>query len=236
MHVTPLGDSTLVLTLGDRIDEATLAKVQATWRALEAAKLPAVRELVPAYTTITVFYDPVLVADAGAPVDDLAGWLGQKVLAAARKASGTGRLPKGRTMEIPICYDREYAPDLAEVAERTGMTPAEVIRLHQAADYLVYLVGFAPGFPYLGGLSPKLALPRRDVPRKRVPAGTVAITGAQCGIYPIETPAGWNLIGRTPLKLFRPTENPPVLLQVGDRVKFRAIKADEFERLLKEGA
>ncbi|HYC70532.1 MAG TPA: 5-oxoprolinase subunit PxpB [Opitutaceae bacterium] len=229
MQVTPLGDSTLVLTLGDSIDEDTLTRVQSACAALEAAALPAVTELVPAYTTVTLFYDPAAAAAAGAPARDIAGWLGVRVLQAAERAVSRPPALPGRVIEIPICYEREYAPDLAEVAERTGLAAAEIVRLHLAAEYLVYLVGFAPGFPYMGGLPAQLAIPRRPVPRKRVPPGSVGIIGAQCGIYPIETPAGWNLIGRTPRPLFRPAHEPPVLLQAGDRVRFRRISAAEFE-------
>jgi inhibitor of KinA len=230
MPVTPLGDSSLIVTLGAAIDEATHARVQAAWRALEAAKLPGVTEFVPAYTTVTVFYDPLAVVQAGAPPADIAGWLGGRVQAALDKPAPATTVPIGRTVEIPICYDREFAPDLVEVAERTGMTVKEVIALHLGAEYLVYLVGFAPGFPYMGGLPERLALPRREEPRKRVAPGSVGITGGQCGIYPIETPAGWNLIGRTPARMFQPEREPPVRLQAGDRVRFRQISGAEFEQ------
>lgn len=235
MQVTPLGDSTLILALGDKIDEPTLARVQAVCRTLETAGLPAITELVPAYTTVTVFYDPAAAVAAGAPMEDIAGWLAARVQAAALKGATAGPLRAGNTIEIPVCYEREFAPDLAEVAEKTGLAAKDVIQLHTGAEYLVYLVGFAPGFPYLGGLPAALSLPRRAVPRKRVTPGSVGIIGTQCGIYPIETPAGWNLIGRTPLRLFRPECDPPVLLQVGDRVRFRPITAEEFAQA-KEGA
>lgn len=228
MHVTPLGDTSLILTVGEGIDEPTLARVQAACRALETAALPGVTELVPAYTTVTVFYDPVAVMAAGAPETEIADWLAARVGAVARSAGSSGRAPRGRLVEIPVCYERDCAPDLAEVAERTGLTTKEVIQLHLAGEYLVYLVGFAPGFPYMGGLDERLATPRRAEPRRRVLPGSVAITGTQCGIYPIETPAGWNLIGRTPRRLFRPENDPPVLLQAGDRVKFRQINGAEF--------
>lgn len=228
MQVTPLGDSTLILTLGDSIDEQTLARVQAASAALEAAGLPAVTELVPAYTTVTVFYDPVAAVAAGAPSRDIAGWLGVRVLQAAEKAAARPPRRQARTVEIPICYEREHAPDLAEVAERTGLSTKEVVKLHLEAEYLVFLVGFAPGFPYMGGLPAALSLPRRPEPRKRVAPGSVGIIGTQCGIYPLETPAGWNLIGRSPRRLFRPECEPPVLLQAGDRVRFHQISAAEF--------
>jgi len=234
MQVTPLGDSSLIVTVGETIDEATLGRVQAAWQALQAANLPGVTELVPAYTTVTVFYDPAAVVSAGAPAAGIPEWLIERVELAAAKPSPAGKARAGRAHEIPVCYDRAFAPDLAEVAERAGLTVKEVIALHLAPEYLVYLVGFAPGFPYMGGLPERLALPRREAPRKRVAPGSVGITGAQCGIYPIETPAGWNLIGRTPVRLFRPEQEPPVLLQAGDRVRFKRITGAEFEHWKEE--
>ncbi len=234
MPVTPLGDSSLILTVGDAIDEPTLGRVQAAWRALEAAKLPGVTELVPAYTTVTVFYDPIAAVSAGAPAREITGWMKARVEEAVKKAAPATKARAGRAIEIPICYDREFAPDLAEIAERTGLAVKEIITMHLAAEYLVYLVGFAPGFPYMGGLPERLALPRREVPRKRVAPGSVGITGTQCGIYPLEMPAGWNLIGRTPARLFRPEQEPPVLLQAGDRVRFRQITGAEFEQWKEE--
>jgi inhibitor of KinA len=140
-----------------------------------------------------------------------------------------GAVKRGRLVEIPICYEADFAPDLALVAQARGLAPEEIIRLHQATDFLVYMLGFAPGFPYLGGLPEKLAVPRRASPRPQVAPGSVGIIGTQCCIYPIETPGGWNLIGRTPLRLFRPELDPPVLLQPGDRVRFVAITRARFE-------
>jgi inhibitor of KinA len=228
MHVTPLGDTSLILTVGESIDERTLARVQAACRALEKAALPGVTELVPAYTTVTVFYDPVAVVGAGAPETEVADWLAVRIGSAARSAGSGARALSGRVVEMPVCYERDCAPDLAEVAERAGLTPKEVIQRHLAGEYLVYLVGFAPGFPYMGGLDERLVMPRRPVPRRRVAPGSVGITGTQCGIYPIETPAGWNIIGRTPRRLFLPEQDPPVLLQAGDRVRFRQVNGAEF--------
>ena len=137
---------------------------------------------------------------------------------------------KGRTVEIPVCYDPEFGPDLGLVAKQAKLTPEEVIKRHGKPEYLVYLVGFAPGFPYLGGLPKELHTPRHAKPRMVVPPGSVGIGGQQTGIYPLATPGGWNLIGRTPVRLFRPEENPPVLLRAGDQVKFRAISREEFAK------
>jgi inhibitor of KinA len=134
-------------------------------------------------------------------------------------------------VEIPVCYDPEFALDVDDVARRASISPSEVIRLHSSAEYRVACIGFVPGFPFLAGLPKKLATPRRDVPRKQIPPGSVGIGGAQTGIYPLRSPGGWNLIGRTPLRLFDSRKNPPVLLRAGDRVHFRMITRDEFESL-----
>jgi inhibitor of KinA len=134
-------------------------------------------------------------------------------------------------VEIPVCYDPEYALDIDDVARRANISPGEVVRLHSSAEYRVACIGFVPGFPFLTGLPKELATPRRDMPRKEIPPGSVGIGGAQTGIYPLRSPGGWNLIGRTPLRLFDPGKNPPTLLQAGDRVRFRAVTRDEFESL-----
>ena len=222
MRITPLGDTALMLEVGDVIDEPTHRRVQAAWRALAAEPLPGVSELVPAYTTVTVFYDPWRAVQAGAPETGVADWLMERVRVRLKNPPKTEKT-KERLMEVPVCYGGEAGPDLARVAALAKLTPEEVIKRHSKAEYLVHLIGFAPGFPYLGGLPKELATPRHAKPRMIVPAGSVGIGGNQTGIYPTATPGGWNLIGRTPLRLFRPA---------GDRVKFHAITASEFTALL----
>jgi inhibitor of KinA len=230
MLITPLGDMALQIELGETIDEPTHRRVQTAWRALAAAPLPGVTEIVPAYTTVTVFYDPQLAVEAGAPVNNLFDWLTVQVQDRLKNPPKSDKV-KSRTVEVPVCYDAEFAPDLGLVAKQAKLSPEEVVKRHGKPEYLVYLVGFAPGFPYLGGLPKELETPRHAKPRMIVPPGSVGIGGAQTGIYPFATPGGWNLIGRTPEKIFRPTENPPVLLRAGDRVKFKAITAEEFAKL-----
>ena len=230
MQITPLGDQALMVELGDSINESTHRRVQAAWRALSAEKLPGVSEAVPAYTSVTLFYDPWQVVQAGAPETEIISWLTAKVrerLKDPPKAAKT----KPRTVEIPVCYGGAFGPDLARVAAQAKLTPEEVIKRHSKATYLVYLIGFAPGFPYLGGLPKELATPRHAKPRMEVPAGSVGIAGEQTGIYPQVTPGGWNLVGATPQRLFRPDANPPVLLQAGDEVKFKPVTAEEFAKL-----
>ena len=224
-----LGDMALLVEIGDTIDESTHRRVQTAWRSLAAAPLPGVIELVPAYTSVTVFYDPLLAVRAGAPQDKIVEWLTTQLHERIKNPPKMEKF-KGRTVEIPVCYDPEFGPDLGWVAKQAKLTPEEVIKRHGKPEYLVYLVGFAPGFPYLGGLPKELHTPRHAKPRMVVPPGSVGIGGQQTGIYPLATPGGWNLIGRTPVRLFRPEENPPVLLRAGDQVKFRAISREEFAK------
>lgn len=220
----------LRMQFGEAIDESTHARVQAACAAIEAAAVPGVCELVPAFTTITVHYDPVAVVAAGAPAADIAGWLTKHMEQIVAKA-GKARPPRRPVVEIAVCYGAAFGPDLARVASRAKLSPEDVVRRHAAAEYWVAMVGFAPGFPYLVGLPAELATPRLAKPRTAVPAGSVGIAGAQTGIYPLATPGGWNLIGRTALKLFDPSAAQPARLQVGDRVKFRAVSAEQFARM-----
>ena len=140
-----------------------------------------------------------------------------------------------RPVEIPVCYDPEFALDLDRVAEHTKLSEAEIVDLHSSREYRVACIGFVPGFTFLAGLPKNLATPRRDVPRKEIPAGSVGIGGPQTGIYPLRSPGGWNLIGRTPLRFFEPTKNPPTLLCPGDRVRFRPISREEFAAIARLG-
>jgi inhibitor of KinA len=234
MEITPLGDSALLVRVAEDFDDApenALRKVLAAKRHLEAAQIPGVIEIAPAYTTVALFYDPVRAIDAGAPVENVFGWVEQRIRKALPETEEIHAVRvSGSFVEIPVCYETEFAIDLEEVAQRAGLSWKEVVDLHCGADYRVHCLGFTPGFPFLGGLPPKLATPRRDVPRKEIVAGSVAIGGKQTGIYPIKSPGGWNVIGRTPLQLFDPQKDPPALLRAGDRVRFRSITRQEFER------
>jgi inhibitor of KinA len=232
MEITPLGDSALIVRVRERFDDApekTLAAVLEVVRRLEAAQIPGVIEVAPAYTTVAVFFDPVRVIEHGVEPDSLFEWLGGQIrevvaMKGARKKSVSSRL-----IEIPVCYDIEFGLDLDEVAHHCRLSAAEIITRHSAVDYRVNCLGFTPGFPFLSGLPLELATPRRAVPRKKIPAGSVAIGGGQTGIYPSQSPGGWNVIGRTPRRLFTIEEDPPALLRAGDHVRFRAITRSEFE-------
>jgi inhibitor of KinA len=235
MKISPLGDSALVVRVRERFDDApeqTLDRVLRAFLQLQSAAIPEVIELAPAYTSVAVFFDPITVAKATETSTDLFDWLATRIRAAlAGAAAGRITRPRSKTVEIPVCYDPEFALDIDDVARRANISPSEVIRLHSAAEYRVACIGFVPGFPFLAGLPKKLATPRREVPRKEIPPGSVGIGGAQTGIYPLRSPGGWNLIGRTPLRLFGPEKNPPALLRAGERVRFRKITGDEFESL-----
>jgi len=230
MKLAALGDSAVLVTLGETLDVATVGNAQSLAAALEADPLPGFLECVAANASVTVYYDPVRVVrgSGAASFERLCGWIQDKGSAAARHV----REVVERRVVIPVCYGGEGGPDLAAVAAAHGLTADAVVALHSGAEYFVSAVGFMPGFPYLGGLPDALRTPRRPTPRTRVPAGSVAIGGAQTGIYPFESPGGWNLIGRTPLRLFKPEGRPPTLLQAGDRVRFRPITPEEFKSAL----
>jgi inhibitor of KinA len=237
MEITPLGDCAVLVRLVENFEadpEHALERVLTAQQTLAAANIPGVVELAPAYTTVALFYDPIRAIEAGAPVEDVSSWLEQRVrevISSAKRV--TARSNPADTVEIPVCYASEFAFDLDEVARRAGLDVDEVIDLHSGTEYRVHCVGFTPGFPFLGGLPPRLATPRRETPRTEIPAGSVGIGGKQTGIYPVKSPGGWNIIGRTPLRLFDSQTNPPVLLRAGDRVRFRPISREEFDRLTK---
>ena len=237
MEIVPLGDSALVVRVREQFEDApeeTLDEVLRTFYQLRSAAIPGVIELAPAYTSVAVFFDPIALAKASGTPDALFDWLAERVREIVTAGAHRGRRVKStRTLahpvEIPVCYDPEFALDIDRVAEHAQISVSEVVDLHSGSEYRVACIGFVPGFPFLAGLPKNLATPRRDVPRKEIPAGSVGIGGAQTGIYPLRSPGGWKLIGRTPLKLFDPTKDPPTLLCPGDRVRFRAITREQFE-------
>jgi inhibitor of KinA len=235
MEIIPLGDSALIVRVRDRFEDApeeTLDRVLRAFQQLQGAKIPGVIEFAPAYTSVAVFFDPLAVAKA-TQTSKAFDWFAERITGAVAAGADRGRRRTTersgvRSLEIPICYDQEFALDIDDVARRANTSPGEVIHLHSSTEYRVACIGFVPGFPFLTGLPKKLATPRRDAPRKEIPPGSVGIGGAQTGIYPLRSPGGWNLIGRTPLRLFDPERNPPTFLQAGDRVRFRTINRDEF--------
>jgi inhibitor of KinA len=195
--------------------------VLSTAHKLENAGLPGVVEVAPAFASVAVFLEsPERLEEA----EEASRIVLRHRRRLARKED------RRRLIEVPVCYERDFAPDLEAVAQNSGCTPDDVVRRHAGARYHVRCLGFTPGFPYLSGLPAKLATPRRPTPRLFVPAGSVGIGGAQTGIYPFRSPGGWNIIGRTPLRLFDATREPAVLLRPGDKVRFVRIEREEFER------
>jgi inhibitor of KinA len=233
MRITPLGDSALIIHVRDGFEDAsreTLGAVLKMRRVLENARFPGVTEIAPAYTTIALFFEPARVVAAGAKAEEMFDWLANKIRKVISDADKVrDEEIEARLIEIPVCYEHEFAFDLGLVAQHAGRTAQEVVDLHSAAEYRVSCLGFTPGFPFLTGLPNELGTPRRKIPRKEIPAGSVAIGGMQTGIYPVKSPGGWNVIGRTALRLFDPTKSPPAFLRAGDRVRFRSITREEFE-------
>jgi 5-oxoprolinase (ATP-hydrolysing) subunit B len=205
----PLADSALTIALGDRADAETSARVRAVAAGVRAAGLAPVRDVAFGYAAVTVWYDALHTDYAAMEA------LLQPIVAAAAVAEPGFAV--GREHVIPVRYD---GPDLEDVARRTGLAVADVIARHSARTYTVYFLGFVPGWAYLGELDPRLVVPRRTEPRARVPAGSVAIAGAQTGVYPYTIPGGWHLIGRTSVGLFDPMRDPPAVFAAGDRVRF----------------
>ncbi|MGY3088154.1 inhibitor of KinA [Hymenobacter sp. UYAg731] len=227
VRLYPLGDAAVVLEFGGGISAATHRAIAGFSARLARQPFVGLREVVPAFTTLTVYYDPWLVSENGRhaePYERVAAQL-QALLASMGEAAAAAETT---VVEIPVCYGGAFGPDLEFVAQHTGLAVAEVIARHTAPEYLVHMIGFAPGFPYLGGLDARLATPRRPQPRPLVPAGAVGIAGPQTGIYSLPTPGGWQLIGRTPLALFNPEWATPSRLRAGQRLRFAAISEEEF--------
>ncbi len=220
--IRPTGDSALLISFGEAIDEKINGRVHSIAREIEKAGFEWLVETVPAYSSLLVIYDPLKASYTEVEASI-------KPLLNARREAFEGRL-----IEIPVVYGSSYGPDIGFVAEHNGLTVDEVIEIHSRPVYRVYFLGFLPGFAYLGGMDERIATPRLEGPRLKVPAGSVGIAGKQTGIYPIESPGGWRLIGRTPLRLFNPSKEPPTLLQPGDMVKFVPIDEDEFREIYQE--
>jgi KipI family sensor histidine kinase inhibitor len=211
----PLGDQALLLRWSEVADVEVNRRVHDVAAKLRGARLPWLIDCVPAYASLAVFFDAAVIGGD----DPLAVVRGQ-VEAVAGSIDATLPVPASRCVEIPVVYGGEHGPDLDDVAASLGLTAAQVIARHAQVEYLVAMLGFSPGFPYLLGLDPQLAVPRLATPRTRVPAGSVGIGGAQTGVYPNDGPGGWRLIGRTPLALFDAQREPASLLLPGDRVRF----------------
>lgn len=215
--IETLGEDALLLRFGDAIAAGTNARVHALARRIERVRPPWLRDLVPGYASLALFVDGDAFAVDVDPLAVAERWLQEQTV------SADGIDPaSGRVVEIPVRYGGDDGPDLQALADHAGLTSRAVIERHCAVEYRVAMLGFAPGFPYLLGLDPELAMPRMETPRTHVAAGSVGIGGRQTGVYPHAGPGGWRILGRTPLLLFEPTREPPALLAPGDRVRFIA--------------
>lgn len=221
---SPSGDKALVMEFGNAIDPSINAKIRNVLNAIKKADLTSIEEIIPTYRSLLIIYNPLLkrYKEMVEELKKLEGSIGEE-------ASGIVKI-----FEIPTTYGGEYGPDIEFVAQHNNLTIEEVIDIHTSTNYLIYMLGFTPGFTYLGGLDKRIETPRLENPRTKIPAGSTGIAGKQTGIYPIESPGGWQLIGRTPVKLYDPFNDPPVILSAGDYVRFVRIDEEEFLKIKNE--
>ena len=220
IHILPAGDRAMVADFGNVISEEVNQKVNLLQQKLAEKELPGVLELVPAFRSLLIEYDPAML-----PMQKLRDILQHIPLEEQLQNTVAKHIWK-----IPCCYGGKYGEDLQNMAELTGLSPQEIINIHSSTDYRVYMLGFLPGFVYLGGLDPRIAVPRLSVPRVEIPAGSVAIGGSQTGVYPIASPGGWRLIGSTPLAFYDPEREKPILCEAGDFIRFVPITPEEYEQ------
>jgi KipI family sensor histidine kinase inhibitor len=215
-----MGDRAVLVELGDDISPQINQKVRELYIGTKGRRIKGIKDLVPSYRSLMVVYDPLIIS-----LDSLESQMNE-----IWNALDNARLPDPRTVEIPVVYGDKYGPDLEWIADYHKMTPQDVIRLHTQPTYQVYMIGFMPGYPYMGEVPDELVTPRRKTPRTHVPRGSVGIAQKQTGIYPVASPGGWQIIGRTPVRLFDPQGKPPSFLEMGDRVKFFVITEQEMLR------
>lgn len=215
------GDLSVSVEFGNEISREVNTRVRALEYLIQQKAIPGIIETVPTFRALLVYYDPLVI-----------GW--ETLLAALRELIPQARpeaLPPSRLVELPCCYGGELGFELEQAAKKLELTPEELVQLHAGAEFVVYFIGFTPGLPYMVGMPERLTIPRLDTPRTKTPAGSVGIGGGQCCIYPVESPGGFWILGRTPLRLYNPAHEDPVLLRPGDRVRFRIVDRAEFERI-----
>jgi len=225
LRLAPSGDLALVASFGNEISETLNTKVRGLMLALEKVKVEGIVEMTPTYCSLMIHYDPLRIGYEA---------LCQKV----RETLGALdeiELPQPMVIEIPTLYGGDYGPDLEYVAKHNGLTVDEVVNIHASGTYRIYMLGFTPGFPYLGGMDDRIATPRLETPRTKIAGGSVGIAGAQTGIYPIDSPGGWQIIGRTPVALYDPLSSEPILLKAGESIRFVPIDQETFDRISREG-
>lgn len=219
------GDRAFLVEYGDAIDETVNEKVRTITELLREAAPGGIELILPAYRSIGIVYDPLKTS-----YNEISG-----ILSRLEAQMGEAVIPEPRTVDIPVCYGGEFGPDIEFVATHNGLSAHDVVRIHTANPYRIYTIGFAPGFFYLGGLDPRLHTPRMETPRTMVAAGSVGIAEKQTGAYPLDSPGGWRIIGRTPVKLFDAARKEPFLYQAGDSIRFTAISPEEYRRMAEGG-
>lgn len=217
------GDKALNMEFGNSITDEINSKIRAITIAIETENIQGIVELVPTYRSLMIHYDPIKIN-----FDELVDKLKK-----LEKNLNSIKLPAPEVIEIPTFYGGEHGPDIENVALHNNLTKEEVIKIHTSNEYLIYMLGFTPGFPYLGGMDKQIATPRLQAPRTKIPGGSVGIAGEQTGIYPIDSPGGWQLIGRTPLVLFDPQRENPILLKAGNYIAFKSISIEEYDEIKK---
>lgn len=227
IQFSSLSEGALFVIFGKTINEQTHRQIQNATTLLQQQPFAGLIEIVPSYTNLCIYYNPLKVAQSlkllpGKTTAEKVQYYVSSLLTQPNESA----LNVSRLVEIPVIYGGEYGPDLAYVAQVNRLTPEQVIDIHTSGDYLVYMLGFAPGFPFLGGLDERIATARRSTPRLEIAKGSVGIAGKQTGVYPLATPGGWQIIGRTQSPLFLPEQIPPTLLRAGDRIRFVAVKED----------
>jgi inhibitor of KinA len=225
--ISPLSDTGLIIQFGNAIDETINKKILGLFHRIKTLAMPAVKDVVPAYSSLVIHYDIAKIKADASSHKTAYEIINEEIRTIIDKTSDEA-LIKGNTVRIPVCYADKYAPDINYISKEKKLPVDKLIRLHTARKYRVYMIGFLPGFPYMGEVDSRISIPRKTQPRTKVAGGSVGIAGMQTGIYPFDSPGGWQIIGKTPIQLFNKENENPVLVQAGDEVQFYSISEDEF--------
>ena len=221
IRILTAGDSSLLVEFGKEINPEINRKITATVQLMKAQNIEGVVDVIPAFCSLLINYDPRVIGYEA---------IKERIQSLLKLETSASEGSK-RIFEIPVCYGGEYGPDLGNIAEHAGLTPEEVIKIHSSRDYLIYMLGFLPGFCYLGGLDERIHTPRLANPRIKISAGSVRIGGSQTGIYPLDSPGGWQLMGMTPVKTYDPERETPILVEAGDYIRFVPVDEEEYKRI-----